>query len=230
MSFYITVSKDSNIFFEKPFEFRNPNWKVALTEVFLPSQLPQFLKNEILCTVKMEFVNSYVTEDFKAQSDLYFNSFEKLVDYLYDNFLFFQGIGLAYVDNKIILKSKFPNESTIKFNSKIAYIFGVDPDTYFSNFESDKLDLFGGLYNIYLYSPIVQPQFIGNTRAPLLKILNLNRNKKYTHIIYKKPQYLNIAHSHISQVQLDFRDLTGEKIHLPKGLNSFTLHFKKFNE
>ena len=230
MSFYITITKDSNIYFDKPLELHDSNWKVALTEVFFPSQLPQFLKNEILCTGKMKFVDSYVTEDFKAESDLYFNSFEKLVRYLYYGFLFNIGLGLAYVDNKIILKSKFLEAASVKFNSKIAYMLGVEPDTYISNIESDKLDLFGGIYNIYLYSPIVQPQFIGNTRTSLLKILNINRNKKYTHIIYKKPQYLNISHSHISQIQLDFRDLTGKKIHLPEGFNSFTLHFKQFDE
>ena len=229
MSLYITISKDSNIFFEKPLEFHHSNWKVALTEVFLPSHLPQFLKNEILCTVKTQFTDGYETEDLRAKNDLYFDSFERLVQYLHSDFLFFHFIGLAYVDNRIVLKSKFPNESTVKFNSKIAYMFGVEPNTYFSNIESDKLDLFGGIYNIYLYSPIVQPQYIGNTRASLLKILNINRNEKHTHIIYKKPQYLNISHSYISQIQLDFRDLTGEKIHFPKGINSFTLHFKQFD-
>ena len=109
----------------------------------------------------------------------------------------------------------------------MAYVLGVPAKVKIQNEISFNTDISGGIYNIYLYTNIIEPQYVGNVRAPLLKTIAIDHLSENTHVIYENPYYLNIPPTQLTTICLDVRTLTGERVKFPVyGYIYFTLHFR----
>ena len=89
-------------------------------------------------------------------------------------------------------------------------------------------DVHRELTSLYVYSPIVESQFVGDTQAPLLRVVSVNGqygttvNTHYNHIYY-----LPLSQSLIDHVEVYIRDDVGEYIPFDTGRVIVVLHFRK---
>lgn len=81
---------------------------------------------------------------------------------------------------------------------------------------------------LYVYSPIVQSQMVGDTQAPLLRVVSVKGefgkiiNERYD-LIY----YLPLARSNIDQIEVYIRNDVGEYIPFDSGRVVVVLHFRR---
>lgn len=81
---------------------------------------------------------------------------------------------------------------------------------------------------LYVYSPIVQSQMVGDTQAPLLRVVSVKGN--FGNIInerYDLIYYLPLARSNIDQIEVYIRDDVGEYIPFVSGRVVVILHFRR---
>ena len=80
---------------------------------------------------------------------------------------------------------------------------------------------------LYVYSPIVHSQMVGDTQAPLLRVVSVKG--KFGNIInerYDLIYYLPLARSNIDQIEVYIRDDVGEYIPFDTGRVVVVLHFR----
>jgi len=81
---------------------------------------------------------------------------------------------------------------------------------------------------LYIYSDISEYQYIGDTYAPLLRVVavpNVQYNE-YVDVIYDNPHYVPVLRNSIETIELDIRSDTGDQILLNAGKGFVKLHFR----
>ena len=90
-------------------------------------------------------------------------------------------------------------------------------------------DIHGGISSLFVYAPgLIEPVIIGDTSAPLLRIVNVQGNSDQTmEINYASPQYYKLLVKEVSEIQIEIRSSTGQLVPFDYGDCTLTLHFKK---
>lgn len=89
-------------------------------------------------------------------------------------------------------------------------------------------DLSGGIECLYVYASILDYQFVGDTKAKLIKVLPTSG--KYGDVTYKSfdvPTYFPVSVSEFQTISIDIRDSAGKKIQFKRGRVVVNLHFRK---
>lgn len=82
--------------------------------------------------------------------------------------------------------------------------------------------------NLFIYSDILEHEIVGDSRAPLLRVVNVeHRNGEQVSIHYDTPHYKRIQTKVFDTVEIDIRDGTGESIPFTRGTLILTLHFRR---
>lgn len=89
-------------------------------------------------------------------------------------------------------------------------------------------DIEGGIHGIYVYCDLVDHVPVGDTVAPLLRIVESKAyNGEMIYKIYEQPRYLPLRKKLFDVVELDIRDVYGEKILFQTGNVTVTLHIRR---
>lgn len=89
-------------------------------------------------------------------------------------------------------------------------------------------DMTGGIYGIYVYTDIVQPQFVGDTTAPLLRIVPVDRNTNtIQYLVFPVLDYFPVSRSRIDTIEIDLRTDFGENLIFEAGKVIVKLQFRK---
>ena len=130
----------------------------------------------------------------------------------------------------------------IQFSSDIARMLGFplahndEWNGLFSNIiEGEKKGDFhattsAGLNTLYVYTDIIKEQFVGGSRAPLLRIINLTReinNDEYTSKKFDRIYFAPLKSSHFDSINIRIYDDTGELINFEYGKVVVVLEFRK---
>jgi hypothetical protein len=85
-----------------------------------------------------------------------------------------------------------------------------------------------GFHALYVYCNICKPQIVGDIYASLIRTVAVKgkRNEHVT-ISYNPPHYIPVGTREISEIEIDIRDDTGEKIPFNFGKVVCKLHFKQ---
>jgi len=82
--------------------------------------------------------------------------------------------------------------------------------------------------SIAVYTDIIESQYFGDVRSQIIRILNIKSapSDDTWHIL--NPQYLNVKCSRISSINIELRDMDGNKINYLDNFSSLniTLHFR----
>jgi hypothetical protein len=85
--------------------------------------------------------------------------------------------------------------------------------------------------HIYVYCDLVEPQIVGDTMAPIIRMVNTDYSKaKFGENITKSfvsLQYVPLMKLNFSTVEMDLRDSAGQLIPFCSGHSSVTLHFRR---
>ena len=113
----------------------------------------------------------------------------------------------------------------IHFSHDLAIQLGFDP------YEKDLINNLAGIWppniamglpkQMYVYCDLIEPQMIGDTTAPLLKIVNIDR-ENYIHggettVHYTSPHYVPVMKGTFETIEIDLRKDTGAKCHSSSG-------------
>lgn len=116
----------------------------------------------------------------------------------------------------------------------IGEMLGFDPGRHFGYVEGQhNPDLTGGIYGFYVYSDLILPQSVGDTYAPLLRVVptSINTEESTSLIyIYNSPDYYPVRQSTISSVEVDIRTDWGERFSFSSGKTLVKLHLRKVEE
>lgn len=85
--------------------------------------------------------------------------------------------------------------------------------------------------HMYVYCDLVDPQLVGDTVAPLLKIVNIDMSD-YTYgshkiVHFNDPHYVPVIKSMFESVEVDLRDSRGEKLPFQFGTTCMKLHLRQ---
>ena len=83
---------------------------------------------------------------------------------------------------------------------------------------------------IYIYSDIVDYQFVGDEQAPLLRIVptgDVNKALNFTSKIFDSPHYIPVARNNLESIEIDIRNHLGYPILFTSGEVVVKLHFKR---
>lgn len=92
------------------------------------------------------------------------------------------------------------------------------------------VEITAGYQSLYLYSDIVYPSLIGDTCAPILRLIEVPRKYKFgdtVHLKYDKPHYRQLLCNNFETIELALYDDSGNLVPFKFGKIAVTLHFKK---
>jgi hypothetical protein len=106
--------------------------------------------------------------------------------------------------------------------------------SYPMSIKSDRpAQLNAGLNAIYVYCDIIEPQYIGDTRARLLRTVEIPDEAKFGSTIdikYDSPHYVPIIINDFDHIEIDLKDDTGDTIPFLYGRSRVKLHIRKRND
>jgi len=105
----------------------------------------------------------------------------------------------------------------LSFENNLGVILGYGDDIILTKTTTAPFvsDLNIGLQSLFIYLNIVEPQIIGDTQAPLLRIVSVRgRNGEIITINYDNPQYVPIATKYFEMMEVLIIDDAGGKIPL----------------
>ena len=89
-------------------------------------------------------------------------------------------------------------------------------------------DMTGGVNSIYIYTDIVEHQFVGDKMAPPLRAIPVDRiSGRHLYQIYKKPYYIPVTRQRIDTIEISLRTDFGEPLVFESGKVLVKLHFKR---
>lgn len=124
----------------------------------------------------------------------------------------------------------------VRISKQLSRILGIESTKKFYNSEkafksSFMCDIEGGLHAMYVYCDVLECVPVGDTVAPLLRIVEIKGEKGETvHIQYEKPRYIPLGKKHFDSIELDIRDDIGQNIPFDSGKLIATIHFRKQKE
>jgi len=130
------------------------------------------------------------------------------------------------------LKNRFLNNEYYDINNDIiAEVFNGNEMFHKNVFNGyHPIQLMGSHHSLYFYSNIVLPTHVGDTKAQLLKIVDVSDDKKFGQVCtltYQNPQYMPVLGNEIDLIEIEIRDDTGKLIPFMFGRVRIDLHLKK---
>lgn len=81
---------------------------------------------------------------------------------------------------------------------------------------------------LFVYSDIVEHQFVGDTKAPLLRTSPLcDKSRDVKALTFQRPFYLTVKKNYINSIRIELRNDAGELVHFQTGKSILVLHFRK---
>ena len=121
-------------------------------------------------------------------------------------------------DCEIILNGRITRMLGFDTDYKVIRGQVIPPQTYNIN----------SINNLFIYTDILEHEIVGDTRAPLLRVVNVeNRNGDQLSLHYDTPHYKRVQTKVFDTIEIDIRDGTGELIPFTRGTLILTLHFKR---
>ncbi len=127
---------------------------------------------------------------------------------------------------------------TLELPSKICYMLGITEENlkYFNTVEKPPRfvkatfspDMRGGFDAIYVYCDLVKNQIVGDTLAPLLRVVPVEgRQDQVVCRTYQTPHYLPLQKTEFSSVEISIKDDQNRPVPFSSGKVVIKLHFKK---
>lgn len=142
-----------------------------------------------------------------------------------------------YSDITKRISANINKDTTINFSPVLCSMLGIDSEQNpLSNTESLPLewmsnhvcDVSRGFSALYIYCSILEHIPVGDTKAPLLRIVNVSgKSGDIVQVIYDRPLYVPLQQRNFDNVEIDVRSDTGESVPFEYGKLVVTLHFRR---
>ena len=89
-------------------------------------------------------------------------------------------------------------------------------------------DLKAGVETLYVYTNIIEPQIVGNTCVPLLRLVHVHGTPgEFIEKIYTSPHYLPVIVKDLETINIAIKSDSGQLIGFNSGKTVVKLHFRK---
>jgi len=93
---------------------------------------------------------------------------------------------------------------------------------------NNACDINRGFSSIYVYCNVLEHIPVGDTKAPLLRIVHLSgKSGDNVHVTYEKPLYVPLQQKSFDSIEIDLRSDFGNSIPFQYGKAIVTLHFRR---
>ena len=239
--FYVSLPSNSNpveypnntitnftVKLDAPLRFEG-NWVVGLVE----AQYPLTWNNVVKCMLLIRRKTSGM-ENRAFLHDGQYRTPEALVEALHNllsSYHMEKGVIFHYEKtNRIVSLVIKDSDIEIELSQCLLNILGFEHRVYgIGTHQADRwCDVTEGFSALFIYSSVCRPQILGNTVAPLLRIIpvdsmsdNYNRTVSFRHV-----QYRPVVSTPTRHIEIDIRRDTGEPVSFQIGKFVATLHFK----
>ena len=251
-SFYVTLSSNVNTeyypdnklthFFNRlhtPLHLHNRKWLVGLAEIQCPFNWKQVQEGE--CAVSLRNQKTLLRELVTLPTGHYSKSKDIIqqlnigVKNLKDGEL---KNGTTFRLDKFSGRANLYAKDYIQpaFSPKLSRILGFEtemPTLTGSKFIGhDVVDIHDGLHHLFVYTNLIEARPVGDTIAPLLRVIPVDHEDKIRNKIksFNNIHYQPVRRQIFESVEIDIRDGTGEFIPFERGNILVTLHFKPQHE
>lgn len=118
----------------------------------------------------------------------------------------------------------------ISIPAPLCYMLGVPPDswkTLNSHRAPFPVDLNAGLYNLFVYTDIIQYQAVGDSYSPLLGLVEVaGKFGETVNIRYNRIHYVPLARNHIKTIRIEIKSDLNSCVDFSYGKVIVKLHFK----
>ena len=100
----------------------------------------------------------------------------------------------------------------------------------YNEIKSDAIISKKSIESIYIYSDIVENQYVGDYKVPLLRVVPVRSNfGEMDWIHYDKPHYMRMNRENINNIDINIRGSTGEFVSFVSGKVIVTLVFRRIS-
>ncbi|GFQ97239.1 uncharacterized protein TNCT_226481 [Trichonephila clavata] len=131
-------------------------------------------------------------------------------------------------NNKV--KMHIPDTSSVTFQDGLKDLLGFKNSTFYggTHISDNQLELDGGITEIYVYSDIIESHFVGDTIAPLIRIIPVMSTKEDQIVInYQRPLYFPLRKNYIDCIEIELKSSSGDGIIFTSGKSLLVLSFRR---
>ncbi|GFS68785.1 uncharacterized protein TNCV_132961 [Trichonephila clavipes] len=131
-------------------------------------------------------------------------------------------------NNKV--KVHIPQTSILNLQDGLRDLLGFKTATLHggTHISDYPLELDGGITEIYVYSDIIESHFVGDTIAPLLRIIPVMSAKEDQIVVnYQRPSYFPLRNNYIDCIEIELKSSSGDGIIFTSGKTLLVLSFRR---
>lgn len=214
-------------------------WEVGLSEI----QFPKSWYNLTDAWMRVRTSQSSVPFCIPLKNGFY-NNIGELLDHMREKLSadvrFPDKIRLTFdsISNRVILHILVNSDKTpisISFSQNLINILGFakskSEGDFFSQgvFVDGPADINEGFSALYVYTDVVENQFVGDYMVPLLKVVAFDNEskKRNVSVSFNRVQYLAVLDRRTDSIEVNIRRDNGESVPFQDGEVVITLHFRK---
>jgi len=235
-NFYITLSSNSstqtytnNI----PTHFRNilnhriqlndPSWRVGLSEIHIPLTCQNVLDGENIFWFDLKDgtkLKHRITSGYYATVQQLLDELNKITPWI--EFTYSNTVKIKTTDNI----------QAIRFSPMLALQLGFEPSINILKLGAIQKQPYLGIgypQQVFVYTDLIQPQYVGDTKAPLLRIVAMtdtNHGRVQT-ITFQNVHYFPLSKLSFDTIEILLKDHAGRNLPFASGTLTVTLHFTR---
>ena len=139
-------------------------------------------------------------------------------------------VKFSYIRSSCKVLVDVKHGTTVWVTGDIATILGFDQDTFIEKktLSPYVADINGGFSSMYVYSDIVDVQFVGDVKVPLLRIVNIEGEYgKNIHASFRNLQYVPVKVNSFESIEIHIKNDRDESVSFASGKSIATLHFRQ---
>ena len=205
-------------------------WEVALVGLHYPHTWPTIKKG-----VQQTFLYNLgagLKDETAILKEVYYPSLEQLIKALNASMSSREAqakIKFSYNPSSRKVTVDVKRGATIWFTGDIAAVLGFAQDCFIEKKTSSPYtaDINGGFSSLYVYTDIVDPQFVGDVKVPLLRIVNIQGDYGTSvHTSFRNLQYVPVKVNSFETIEMDIKNDRNENVSFESGKSIATLHFR----
>ncbi|GFQ99908.1 uncharacterized transposon-derived protein F54H12.3 [Trichonephila clavata] len=141
----------------------------------------------------------------------------------------FKHLAFNLLANKKV-KIHIPDTSAVTFQDGLKDLLGLKQSTLHggTHISDYQLELDGVITEIYVYTDIIESHFVGDTIAPLLRIIPVMSTKEDQIVInYQRPLYFPLRQNYIDCIEVELKSSSGDAIIFTSGKSLLVLSFRR---
>lgn len=216
------------------------SWEVGLAEIQYPHSWFNVSENELWLEMTVGGPTNVASTEFDPGATVklhlkpgYYSNVINILEYIWgakgmvshgDMFR----IAMDNIDQRVTLTVM--TGLRLQLSPKLSKLLGFESTHYSEGKHTGRYmaDVHQGFYSIYVYCPLVEPQIVGDSRVPLVRIVPIDGTPG--HVISKEFQpihYIKLQRRQFQEIEIMLRDDTGKPIHFERGKVVITLHFRR---